>query len=88
VIIRNILDWLRCMLAICDLLSHMNTIYDLRLQFYTGIGTNPLGQRDGSPRLLISVVQTGAANFHSSRSSVIFKRPIGPGSRPTTSQKM
>jgi hypothetical protein len=46
------------------------------------------GQRNESPRPLISVFKTGAATFLSSSSSVILTRLSGPRSRPTTSQKI
>jgi len=46
------------------------------------------GQRNGSPRLLISVFWTGAATFYSSSCSIDFTRLSGPRSRPTTTQKI
>ena len=47
------------------------------------------GQRNGSPRPLISVFWTGAATFfYSSSSSIDLTRLSGPRSRPTTTQKI
>ena len=46
------------------------------------------GQRNGSPRPLISVFWTGAAIFYSCSSSVDLTRLIGPSSRPSTTQKI
>ena len=46
------------------------------------------GQRNGSPRPLISVFCTGAATFYSSSSSIDLTRLSGPRSRPTTTQKI
>ena len=46
------------------------------------------GQRNGSPRPLISVFWTGAATFYSSSSSIDLTRLSGARSRPTTTQKI
>ena len=46
------------------------------------------GQRNGSPRPLISVFWTGASTFYSSSSSIDLTRRSGPRSRPTTTQKI
>ena len=46
------------------------------------------GQRNGSPRPLISVFWTGAATFYSSSSSIDLMRLSGPRSRPTTTHKI
>jgi hypothetical protein len=46
------------------------------------------GQRNESPRPLISVFQTGAATFLSSNSSLILTSLSEPRSRPTSSQKI
>ena len=46
------------------------------------------GQRNESPRPLISVFWTGAATFYSSSSSIDLTRLTGPRSRPTTTQKI
>ena len=46
------------------------------------------GQRNGSPRPLISVFWTEAATFYSSSSSIDLTRLSGPRSRPTTTQKI
>ena len=47
------------------------------------------GQRNGSPRPLISVFCTGAATFfYSSSASIDLTRLSGPRSRPTTTQKI
>ena len=46
------------------------------------------GQRNGSPRPLISVFWTGAATFYSSSSSIDLTRLSRPRSRPTTTQKI
>jgi hypothetical protein len=46
------------------------------------------GQRNESPRPLISIFYTGTATFLTNSSSIIFTRLSGPRFRPTTSQKM